>query len=322
MNEREYADWYVWAKRNVSATSEICHAAAQAAMEAAAKGEDPQAAARRAGQARQGAGWTSTASSDLKSYAEWFDWARTQLGGSSDDNHKAAAAALDSLRHGGDAAAAANAARLAGGQAPVAAPAPAAPIPPPPPTPSYAPPTPAPAPAPDSQPTYQPPSPYQPPTPYQPPATPAYPPPSPYQSPPPLQTPTPYQPPGAPSAPPPLGGGYAYPTPYQAAVQPTSVPIWATVVLIVGAVLYGLFGVLYLIVYATNSDPDIRLGSIVFMIAAALVTAPSVVGIVGILRNAVWGRIFATIAAVVMCLTLVGCIFGIPVLVGLYARRN
>src|SRR5438105_4791543 len=100
MNEREYADWYVWAKRNVSATSEICHAAAQAAMEAVAKGEDPQAAARRAGQARQGAGWTSTASSDLKSYAEWFDWARTQLGGSPDDNHKAAAAALDSLRPG------------------------------------------------------------------------------------------------------------------------------------------------------------------------------------------------------------------------------
>jgi len=43
---REYAEWYVWAKRNVSSTAEICHAAAQAAVEAKRAGGDPQAAAR------------------------------------------------------------------------------------------------------------------------------------------------------------------------------------------------------------------------------------------------------------------------------------
>ena len=51
---REYADWYVWAKRNLTSTSEICHAAAQAAVEAKSAGRDPQVAARDAGTSRGG----------------------------------------------------------------------------------------------------------------------------------------------------------------------------------------------------------------------------------------------------------------------------
>ena len=61
---REYAEWYVWAKRNLTSTPEICHAAAQAATEAKAAGRDPQVAARDAGTSRGGPGWTQPADAE------------------------------------------------------------------------------------------------------------------------------------------------------------------------------------------------------------------------------------------------------------------
>jgi hypothetical protein len=133
---REYAEWYVWAKRNVSSTPEICHAAAHAAVEAKRAGGDPQAAARVAAQSRSGPAWADPEEPAVRQYAEWYDWARIELGASGDELVRATEAAVASLRGGGDGTAAASAAREAIGRAgtgppaaapPAAAPPPAAP---------------------------------------------------------------------------------------------------------------------------------------------------------------------------------------------------
>ena len=124
---REYAEWYVWSKRNLTSTPEICHAAAQAAAEAKRTGGDPQAAARMAVQSRSGPGWLQPETAEVRQYAEWYDWARIELGATGEDLAKATSAAVASLRAGGDAAAASSAARAAVGRAEPAS----APLPPP-----------------------------------------------------------------------------------------------------------------------------------------------------------------------------------------------
>src|SRR5437660_2042972 len=145
---REYADWFVWAKRNLTSTNEICHAAAQAAMDAKTGDRDPQLAARAAASSRSGPGWSDPAGAETRLFAEWYDWSRTELGASGDALIRATSAAVESLRHSPDGGAAASAARAAlSGQVPPPAqpaappraappPAPAPPPPPPPPPPA------------------------------------------------------------------------------------------------------------------------------------------------------------------------------------------
>lgn len=113
---RDYAEWYVWAKRNLSSTPEICHAAANAAADAKRAGGDPQAAARTAAQSRSGPGWSEPETPEIRQYAEWYDWARLELGASGDNLGVATSAAVASLRGGGDARGAASAARAAIGK--------------------------------------------------------------------------------------------------------------------------------------------------------------------------------------------------------------
>lgn len=151
---REYAEWYVWSKRNLSSTPEICHAAAQAAVEAKRAGGDPQAAARTAAQSRSGPGWSQPETPEVRQYAEWFDWARIELGATGDDLGRATAAAVGSLRAGGDAAAAASAARAAIGKADAAPPPPPPGLMPPPPPPGGYPPVAPPAWSPGAYPAY------------------------------------------------------------------------------------------------------------------------------------------------------------------------
>jgi hypothetical protein len=176
---REYAEWYVWAKRNVSSTPEICHAAAQAAAEAKRAGSDPQAAARVAAQSRSGPGWAHPEDPSVRQYAEWYDWARIELGASGDELVRATEAAIASLRGGADGTAAANAARAAIGKAVTAPPAEAPPAaawlpPPPPPPPAGFPPPPAQPPQTQQQPSESMPPPPPPPPGYPPAAPPTW----------------------------------------------------------------------------------------------------------------------------------------------------
>lgn len=140
-----YADWYVWARRNLATDSAVCHAAAAAATAVEARGgsrDEAIAAARQS--TTSGAHLAPPDPADLRrrSYAEWFDWARRELGGVREQQHAAARAAIAALDGGLGANAAMHAARQAAGvdePAPAAPALPAAP-PPPPPPPAYAPP--------------------------------------------------------------------------------------------------------------------------------------------------------------------------------------
>jgi len=158
---REYADWYVWSKRNLSIESSVCHGAAAAASAVIASGgtrEQAIAAARRS--VTSGAHAQSD-HPDLRrrTYAEWFDWARRELGGVREQQHAAAAAALRTLDLGQGANLAMINARAAAGVGPPD-PQPPAQAPPPPPAPPGFPPAtyaPMPMPPPPPPPQYFPP---------------------------------------------------------------------------------------------------------------------------------------------------------------------
>jgi uncharacterized RDD family membrane protein YckC len=144
--DERFAEWFVWAKREVSSDVRVCLAAAQAAREALEAGADEQAArvAARGSVAGYGEALIARIPLRRRAYAEWYDWARREVGGGRDRQHSAARAALDRLDAGADAASAAAAGRAAVGTldgppetsswAP--GPAPAAPAPPAPPAPA------------------------------------------------------------------------------------------------------------------------------------------------------------------------------------------
>lgn len=280
---RTYADWYVWAARNLTATSEIRHACAEAATEAKDGGGDPAAAARNAAQNRSGPGWTTRAEPGVRSYAEWYDWARTTLGLTGEPLHTAASAALATMGGGGDAAAAAEAARrsTAGEQLPSS----------PPPL-AQAPPT-----APPAPPTYAPPAPPPPPPPPQ--SAPPYPAPG--------QLPQPYA-----SAP--YGSGQPY---APVASGPVLVPVWVAAVLGIGCGLSLLVTIVYAVILTQRgNDQNLVIGSFIFGGVGLLMFACSLVAIIGIIRRSGWSRVMSIVAGAAFCLSCVGIILGLPVIIG------
>src|ERR1700694_1378728 len=99
-SDEEFAEWYVWAKREISTDNRVCHGAAQAAMEALADGaERPSAiqAARRRHAGQSSTLWRRVPHLRL-SYAEWYDWPRREVGGDPERLHRATRAAIDSLQ--------------------------------------------------------------------------------------------------------------------------------------------------------------------------------------------------------------------------------
>jgi hypothetical protein len=123
--ERAYAEWYAWALANLGSAPAGAHAAAQAALDAAALGRSSEEAARQAA-ARPIGGWWSPPPA-LRAYAEWYEWARLNLGGPPEALHRAAAAARAARDAGAGEEAAVGAAQAAAAAAAVAPAAPAAP---------------------------------------------------------------------------------------------------------------------------------------------------------------------------------------------------
>jgi uncharacterized RDD family membrane protein YckC len=110
-----FAEWYVWAKREVTSDPRVCLGVAQAATEALSSGADrtaAEAAARRsvAGPAVM---LIPKVSPWRQGYAEWYDWARLEFGGNPVRLHRLARVAIDRLKVDGDAGHAAEAARAA-----------------------------------------------------------------------------------------------------------------------------------------------------------------------------------------------------------------
>ena len=315
---REYADWYVWAKRNLTSTSEICHAAAQAAVEAKSAGRDPQVAARDAGTSRGGPGWAQPAAPETRLYAEWYDWARVELGASGEALTRAATAAVESLRHNPDSGAAAAAARAAmvpGGQGAPPAPAQAQAFPPSPPPPAPYPGAGAPAP---------PPAPPAPPPPAPPPPAPsAWTPPG--ASPAPSASPSPYQgsalppPPSAqPAYQPPYGPPYAAAPAFGAAAAgPIEVPVWVAILLGIGCAASLFIAIVYAaILVGQPTDQSLVFGSYLFLALGLLMFFPSLIALVFVVQHSTWARATSIIAGAAFCLSCVGIIFGLPVIIG------
>ncbi len=113
ISDEQFAEWYVWAKREISTDSRVCLGAAQAAVTALSSGasQDEARVAARRSIAGHGIGLVADVSPRRRAYAEWYDWARRQVGGGSERLHAATNAAMDALDRGADAEAAAVTAR-------------------------------------------------------------------------------------------------------------------------------------------------------------------------------------------------------------------
>ena len=112
-SDEQFAEWYVWAKREVSTDSRVCLGAAQAGITALEGGADLQSArmtARRS-VAGYGIGLVENLAPRRRAYAEWYDWSRREIGGGAERQHAATRAALAALDRGADAAEAAAIAR-------------------------------------------------------------------------------------------------------------------------------------------------------------------------------------------------------------------
>src|SRR5919197_191518 len=115
--DRAFAEWFAWAKREVSADERTCYGVAQAALDAEQEGLPSEAIAQRARASVGGqvALLTDQVPPDRRVYAQWYDWARVHFSGDPGRLHTATFAAVDVLRGGGDAGQAARAARNAAG---------------------------------------------------------------------------------------------------------------------------------------------------------------------------------------------------------------
>jgi uncharacterized RDD family membrane protein YckC len=136
--DEQFAEWYVWAKREVSTDNRVCLGAAQAGIIALENGADQEAArmAARRSVAGHGVGLVGDIAPRRRAYAEWYDWARREIGGGAERQHVATRAALAALDRGADSREAVTVARReldlppAPPQEPVEAPQAAIPSPP------------------------------------------------------------------------------------------------------------------------------------------------------------------------------------------------
>lgn len=112
-SDEEFAEWYIWAKREISTDNRVCQGAAQAALQVLEEGGDRTAAitAARRSQAGQSMLLAGRVAPLRRSYAEWYDWVRRETAGDSGMLHRATRAAIQRLREGGDSQEAAAAAR-------------------------------------------------------------------------------------------------------------------------------------------------------------------------------------------------------------------
>lgn len=116
-SDEQFAEWYVWAKREISSDNRVCLGAAQAAIHALDDGGDLQAArgAARRSTAGHGVVLLANVSPRRRAYAEWYDWARREIRGAPDRLHRTTRAAIECLERGGSSEEAADVARRAAG---------------------------------------------------------------------------------------------------------------------------------------------------------------------------------------------------------------
>jgi hypothetical protein len=96
--DTRYAEWFHWARAKYGASNDRCHEAARAAM--AASGADAATAAAAAIAGGYAGDGQPGLDSGTRAYAEWYDWAVSELRIHSDSAHRAAADMVRRLESG------------------------------------------------------------------------------------------------------------------------------------------------------------------------------------------------------------------------------
>ncbi len=114
-SDEQFAEWYVWAKREVSSDRRACLGVAQAGVEAVNSGADRIAAEEAARRSMAGTAvmLLRKVSPWRQGYAQWYEWARLEFGGDPARLHRLTRIAIERLKVDGDAGHAAEAARAA-----------------------------------------------------------------------------------------------------------------------------------------------------------------------------------------------------------------
>jgi hypothetical protein len=107
---------------------------------------------------------------------------------------------------------------------------------------------------------------------------------------------------------------------------PVSVPVWVTIVLAFGSILSLLLGLIYTIAVATPSltqgmTSDVLTVAWVLVVLGYLMFLVSLVALIGIIVRAGWARVMSIVAGAVFCLSCIGILFGVPVIVGAATAR-
>jgi len=170
------------------------------------------------------------------------------------------------------------------------------------------------------------------------PPAPLTPPPGPAPTPPPLAAPVPpptpplqpqpyYTPPAQPA---PYYTPPAQPAPYQqqpprpAWQQPaprTSTPTWLIISLAASLALVVFAILIFLIAAAgTPDDPSTQTTEVLIAIGCVFLAVPLLLALIGVVRRAGWGLAMSWVSAVLLCLTCVGLVLGVPIMV--FAART
>ena len=170
------------------------------------------------------------------------------------------------------------------------------------------------------------------------PPAPLTPPPGPAPTPPPLAAPVPPLQPQPYSTPPAQPAPYytppAQPAPYQqqpyyqqprpAWQQPaprTSTPTWLIISLAASLALVVFAILIFLIAAAgTPDDPSTQTTEVLIAIGCVFLAVPLLLALIGVVRRAGWGLAMSWVSAVLLCLTCVGLVLGVPIMV--FAART
>jgi hypothetical protein len=95
------------------------------------------------------------------------------------------------------------------------------------------------------------------------------------------------------------------------------VPVWVAAVLGIGCGLSLLVAIVYAVILTQRgNDQNLLIGSVIFGGVGLLMFVCSLVAIIGIIRRSGWARVMSIVAGAAFCLSCVGIILGLPVIIG------
>lgn len=100
------------------------------------------------------------------------------------------------------------------------------------------------------------------------------------------------------------------------------VPLWVTVLLGVGCGISLLVAVIYAAVLTLTTDANVIASAWFLVIAGTIAFIASLAALVAVFRRGAWARVMAIVAGAVLCLTCVGILVGVPVIIGAAVARR